>query len=134
MAEPTKVLVTGGAGFIGSHLVTGLLENSYAVVIVDNLSSGHLRDVNHQATFYHAEINDPKIDQIIQRERPEIVFHLAAQSSVRRIVYQPGGGRRLQHRGHRAANICLRCSRGRKDRFFLHRRRHLRQPRIHPLR
>ena len=89
MAEPTKVLVTGGAGFIGSHLVTGLLENSYAVAIVDNLSSGHLRDVNHQATFYHAEINDPKIDQIIQRERPEIVFHLAAQSSVRESSINP---------------------------------------------
>ena len=81
--------MTGGAGFIGSHLVDGLLDNGYAVAVVDNLSSGQLRNVNHQATFYHADLNDVRLNQIIQRERPEIVFHLAAQSSVRQSSIDP---------------------------------------------
>ncbi len=85
----TKVLVTGGAGFIGSHLVDGLLDNGYDVAVVDNLSSGQLRNLNHQATFHHAELNDVRLTQIIQRERPEIVFHLAAQSSVRQSAIDP---------------------------------------------
>ena len=83
MAEQTRVLVTGGAGFIGSHLVNRLVGCGYHVAVVDNLSTGQLRNVNHQAAFYHMELNDPKIERIVQRERPEIVFHLAAQSSVR---------------------------------------------------
>ncbi len=89
MAESTKVLVTGGAGFIGSHLVNGLLESGYSVAVVDDLSSGQLRNLNHQATFYHCAINDPKVLQIIQREGPEIIFHLAAQSSVRQSTLDP---------------------------------------------
>jgi len=89
MAETTKVLVTGGAGFIGSHLVNGLLDNDYAVAVVDDLSAGQLRNINHRATFYHAPINDPRINQIIQREGPEIIFHLAAQSSVRQSALDP---------------------------------------------
>lgn len=89
MAETTKVLVTGGAGFIGSHLVNGLLDNDYAVAVVDDLSAGQLRNVNHGATFYHAPINDPRFSQIVQREGPEIIFHLAAQSSVRQSALDP---------------------------------------------
>ena len=89
MTERTKALVTGGAGFIGSHLVDELLENGYDVAVVDNLSSGQLRNLNHQATFHHAELNDVRLNQIIQRERPEIVFHLAAQSSVRQSSLDP---------------------------------------------
>ena len=89
MSESTRVLVTGGAGFIGSHLVNGLLESGYSVAIVDDLSSGQLRNLNHQATFYHCRINDPKLVQIIQREGPEVIFHLAAQSSVRQSTLDP---------------------------------------------
>ncbi len=89
MAEPTRVLVTGGAGFIGSHLVNSLLDSGYAVAVVDNLTTGRLRNLSHQATFHHAALNDARIDQIIQRERPEIVFHLAAQSSVRQSAVDP---------------------------------------------
>lgn len=89
MTESTKVLVTGGAGFIGSHLVTGLLDNGYPVAVVDDLSSGQLRNLDHRATFYHAPINDQRVKQIIQREGPEIIFHLAAQSSVRQSTLDP---------------------------------------------
>ena len=89
MAETTKALVTGGAGFIGSHLVTRLLEEGYGVVVVDNLSTGQLRNLNQQTSFYHVELNDTRLDQIIQRERPELVFHLAAQCSVRKSADDP---------------------------------------------
>lgn len=89
MSESTRVLVTGGAGFIGSHLVNGLLEGGYSVAVVDDLSSGQLRNLNHRATFYHCAINDPKVVQIIQREGPEVIFHLAAQSSVRQSTLDP---------------------------------------------
>ena len=89
LTRRTKALVTGGAGFIGSHLVDGLLDSGYDVAVVDNLSSGQLRNLNHQATFYHAELKDARLNQIIQRERPEIVFHLAAQSSVRQSALDP---------------------------------------------
>ena len=89
LTRRTKALVTGGAGFIGSHLVDGLLANGYDVAVVDNLSSGMLRNVSHGATFYHADLNDARLNQIVQRERPEIVFHLAAQSSVRQSSADP---------------------------------------------
>jgi UDP-glucose 4-epimerase len=89
MAESTKVLVTGGAGFIGSHLVNGLLDRDYSVAVVDDLSTGQLRNLNHRATFYHCPINDPKLVQIIRRDGPEIIFHLAAQSSVRQSTLDP---------------------------------------------
>ena len=89
LTRRTKALVTGGAGFIGSHLVDGLLDDGYDVAVVDNLSSGQLRNVNHRATFYHAELNDVRLNQIVQRERPEFVFHLAAQSSVRKSAIDP---------------------------------------------
>ena len=89
MTESVKVLVTGGAGFIGSHLVAGLLDHHCSVAVIDDLSSGQLRNLDHRATFYHSPINDPRIKQIIQREGPDIIFHMAAQSSVRRSTLDP---------------------------------------------
>ena len=82
MAEGKAALVTGGAGFIGSHLVDFLIENEYQVSVVDNLSSGKLRNVNPDATFYHQDITQASLQEIFQRENPDIVFHLAAQISV----------------------------------------------------
>ena len=82
MAEGKAALVTGGAGFIGSHLVDCLIGNGYHVAVVDNLSSGKLRNVNPAATFYHQDITQASLQDIFQRENPDIVFHLAAQISV----------------------------------------------------
>ena len=75
-------LVTGGAGFIGSHLVDRLLTLGYRVVVLDNLSAGKLRNVNPAAKFHHGDITDRSVTEVIHREQPELVFHLAAQASV----------------------------------------------------
>ena len=84
-----KILVTGGAGFIGSHLVDRLIEAGHRVVIVDNLSTGRRANLNKDAIFYESDICDPEIKGIFEKERPEIVFHLAAQISVRKSVEDP---------------------------------------------
>ncbi len=76
------VLVTGGAGFIGSHLADRLVELGYRVAILDNLSSGKLENVNPKAEFYEMDIRDVAIEQIFMRHRFQVVFHLAAQMSV----------------------------------------------------
>ena len=82
-------LVTGGAGFIGSHMVDRLLKEDYRVVIVDDLTSGKLKNLNHQATFHHMSINQPSLMDVINREKPDVVFHMAAQSSVSVSIKNP---------------------------------------------
>ena len=82
MAEAKTALVTGGAGFIGSHLVDRLLSSEYRVVIVDNLSTGKLKNLNPAATFHHVDITQSSINEVFHREQPDLVFHLAAQASV----------------------------------------------------
>ena len=82
MANSKTALVTGGAGFIGSHLVDRLLEDGYRVVVVDNLSTGKLKNLNTSAIFHHMDITDPAMTEMFQREQPDLVFHLAAQASV----------------------------------------------------
>lgn len=82
MAQHMTALVTGGAGFIGSHLVDRLIEEEYRVVVVDNLSTGKLKNLNPAAIFHHVDITDPLVANVFQREQPDLVFHLAAQVSV----------------------------------------------------
>ncbi|MFS0777204.1 NAD-dependent epimerase/dehydratase family protein [Neobacillus sp. 3P2-tot-E-2] len=77
-----KVLVTGGAGFIGLHFVEKLLNEKMDVVIVDNLSSGIKERIPKSATFYEADIEDLLIENIFATEKPDYVVHLAAQVSV----------------------------------------------------
>ncbi|MCL4385585.1 MAG: GDP-mannose 4,6-dehydratase [Actinobacteria bacterium] len=84
-----KILITGGAGFIGSHVADLLLENEYDVCIVDNLSSGKLENVNSNAKFYKCDIRDSQIYKIIEDEKPQIIIHNAAQMSVRNSVEDP---------------------------------------------
>ncbi len=89
MAEGRAALVTGGAGFIGSHMVDRLLEEGFRVVIVDDLSSGKLKNVNHHAAFHHMSITQPALLDVFNREKPDLVFHFAAQSSVARSTRDP---------------------------------------------
>lgn len=84
-----KSLVTGGAGFIGSHVVDLLIANGHEVVIVDNLSAGDKANINQRAKFYKIDIQDKKLAKIFQKERPDFVFHMAAQIDVRKSVNDP---------------------------------------------
>lgn len=78
-----KVLVTGGAGFIGSHIVDALIEGGHQVVVIDNLATGYERNLNPKARFYELDIRSPALAEVFERERPEVVNHHAAQTMVR---------------------------------------------------
>jgi len=84
-----KILVTGGAGFIGSHLVDRLIKEGRKVIVADNLSTGKKENLNKKAKFYKIDICSPQISQIFKKERPEIVYHLAAQIDVRKSTENP---------------------------------------------
>ena len=84
-----KFLVTGGAGFIGSHLVDRLIADGHQVAVVDNLSEGKREQVNPKARFHEADITDPGLADIFAHEKPEIVSHHAAQVNVRLSVDDP---------------------------------------------
>ncbi len=84
-----KILVTGGAGFIGSNVVDGYIREGHEVVVIDNLSSGRKDNVNQKATFYEADIRSPEIREIFEKERPDVVNHHAAQISVPESVADP---------------------------------------------
>jgi UDP-glucose 4-epimerase len=84
-----KVLVTGGAGFIGSHIADRLLADGHDVVVLDDLSTGHVEQVPARARFYQMDLSSPWIDEMFKVERFDAVVHEAAQASVRRSVQDP---------------------------------------------
>ena len=84
-----KCLVTGGAGFIGSHIVDTLLEAGHEVVVVDDLSTGKRSNLNTRARFYELDIRSPELPSVFASEKPDIVSHQAAQMDVRRAVREP---------------------------------------------
>lgn len=84
-----KVLVTGGAGFIGSHVVDLMVEAGHDVVVVDNLSTGRMSNLNSNAKFYQVDIRSPELEKVIEAERPEVIDHHAAQMDVRKSVADP---------------------------------------------
>lgn len=91
-----RVLVTGGAGFIGSNLVDRLLAEGHSVDVIDDLSSGRLANladaragVDHELSFHQIDICDPAVVDLIERRSPEVICHLAAQIDVRISVSDP---------------------------------------------
>lgn len=84
-----RILITGGAGFIGSHLVDTLVREGHQVSIVDDLSSGRRDQVNPLARFYDMSVTSPELNTVIQQERPQVVIHHAAQLDVRFSVSNP---------------------------------------------
>lgn len=84
-----RVLVTGGAGFIGSHIVELLVENGHDVAVIDNLSTGSESNIPAGVRLYRADISSSEIGEVFSEERPEVVIHQAAQIDVRRSVSDP---------------------------------------------
>ena len=84
-----KIMVTGGAGFIGSHVVDLYLDAGHDVLVVDNLSTGRRLNLNPGARFYQLDIRDGALGDLFAREQPEVVSHLAAQVDVRKSVADP---------------------------------------------
>ena len=84
-----KILVTGGAGFIGSHVVDAFLAAGHDVAVVDNLTTGDARWINPRARFHEVDLRSARLARVFETERPEVVAHLAAQASVGRSVTDP---------------------------------------------
>lgn len=84
-----KILVTGGAGFIGSNVVDGYIKAGHDVVIVDNLSTGKRENINSKAIFYEIDIRSEGLEEVFAKERPDVVNHHAAQISVPISVKNP---------------------------------------------
>ncbi len=78
-----RILVTGGAGFIGSHIVEAYLAEGHEVAVVDNLSTGRRSNVDRRATLYEVDIHSRELDGIFTSFKPEVVNHHAAQASVK---------------------------------------------------
>ena len=85
-----KILVTGGAGFIGSNVVDALIEGGHEVTVVDNLSNGKEENLNPEIRFYNVDLLDTESLELVFREfKPDIVNHHAAQIDVRKSVQDP---------------------------------------------
>ncbi len=84
-----KVLVTGGAGFIGSHVADAYLQKGHDVVVVDDLSSGRRENVHPRATFVQLDIRDSRLEEVFRSGHFDVVNHLAAQMDVRKSVADP---------------------------------------------
>lgn len=85
-----KILVTGGAGFIGSHLVDNLISEGHMVFVMDDLSGGKKSNVNSKAKFYMIDLRDTVLtNKIISKIKPEIVYHLAANAAENKAQFSP---------------------------------------------
>jgi len=84
-----NILVTGGAGFIGSHIVDAYIAKGHDVTVMDDLSGGKKKNVNPKARFVGADVRDPNISTLFAESRFEVVNHLASQIDVRKSVQDP---------------------------------------------
>jgi len=102
-----KILVTGGAGFIGSNIVDAYVEKGCKVVVVDDLSSGKEENLNRKAKFYRLDICDKALEEIFKREEIDVVNHHAAQVDVRKSMVDPAFDVRVNVEG--SLNILENC-------------------------
>ncbi|MGH7310111.1 MAG: NAD-dependent epimerase/dehydratase family protein [Candidatus Rokuibacteriota bacterium] len=84
-----RILVTGGAGFVGSHVVDRLVRDGHAVAVVDNLSSGRRAHVHREASLHVCDIRSARLATVVAGSRPDVVVHVAAQAAVARSVIDP---------------------------------------------
>lgn len=84
-----NILVTGGCGFIGSHIVDKLIEDKHNVLVVDNLSTGNMNNLNPKAHFYNVDYSSKESAEVIYSFKPDIVYHHAAQVSVNKSMIDP---------------------------------------------
>lgn len=90
MNEVERIIITGGAGFIGSHITDKLIAKGFKVIVIDNLSTGYKENINPRAKFYQADIRDiKKLKNIFKIENPEKVIHSAAQIKVEYSIENP---------------------------------------------
>jgi UDP-glucose 4-epimerase len=85
-----RILVTGGAGFIGSHVAEAYLEEGHEVSVLDDLSTGKRENVDPRARFYHADLRDEAaLEHVLRDARPEVISHQAARANVRESIEKP---------------------------------------------
>jgi UDP-glucose 4-epimerase len=84
-----KIVVTGGAGFLGSHVVDAYVAKGHEVLVIDNLETGKRENVHAQARLVEMDVNDPALVDLFEAERPDVVNHHAANASVSRSVREP---------------------------------------------
>jgi UDP-glucose 4-epimerase len=111
-----KILVTGGAGFIGSNVVDAYIERGHKVVVVDDLSSGKKENLNKKAKFYKLDICDSSLEEVFREERIDIVNHHAAQVDVRKSIADPAFDARINIEG--ALNVLENCRKYRVEKII----------------
>jgi UDP-glucose 4-epimerase len=111
-----KILVTGGAGFIASHLCDRLVALGQRVAIVDNLSTGKRQNLPETATFYEIDIRDKALDEVFEQEKPDVVIHHAAHANVTESVRNPGHDAAVNVGG--SLNLLECCVKHKVDRFI----------------
>ena len=111
-----KVLVTGGAGFIGSHIVDRCIEQGHDVVVVDDLSTGCRENLNPKAAFYEMDIQSEGLSAVFAKEQPSLLMHLAAQMNVTLSVKDPLFDARSNIVG--SVNVLENCVRHKVRRFI----------------
>jgi UDP-glucose 4-epimerase len=87
--EKMKILITGGAGFIGSNVADGFIQEGHQLTIVDNLSTGKESNINEKANFFKADIRSVVMDKIFEKTKPDVLCHHAAQIDVRKSTADP---------------------------------------------
>jgi len=104
-----NILVTGGAGFIGSHIVDSMIKLGHCVSIADNLSTGNMNNVNERAQFYNIDICRADLHKVFQKEKPDIVMHYAANTMVSKSMEKPAWDARQNILG--SLNLITLCAR-----------------------